>query len=345
MSLGILYYPNIGLPNDIWLRKTLLYTDEISSIVPYDLTGQFDNNSELLMGEGIFKPLSPEEFLDNELYAKVFENEFSNTISTINKTSKYKLSNKNNSRKRSFIYRTKFSYQIFNMLQRNGLISKSESDWHQIDEEFAKIYLAKLAKHMANYHGYVPATNTNKNERLAFLEYDKLFFTPVGVLIHSECLPTPSAGTTIQEILQFKKKRAEDLLRFRTIIREHEQKLNKAISIDEVNLIVESYKEEIERGIKEISRLMSDQKINFRLESMKSLIDIKIPELFYVGAGISAISAPQHLKWIGLGIGISAMVGVGYIKNQINIRNQINAHGISYVYHATSRFSNNMARG
>ena len=81
MSLGILYYPNIGLPNDIWLRKTLLYTDEISSIVPYDLTEQFDNNSELLMGEGIFKPLSPEEFLDNEQYAQAFENEFSNIIS------------------------------------------------------------------------------------------------------------------------------------------------------------------------------------------------------------------------------------------------------------------------
>jgi hypothetical protein len=67
MKRSILYYPTINIPTNSWLRNSLLYWDEISSIVPQD----YDDNNliklssdiEYLIKKGLFRPIRPDQLL------------------------------------------------------------------------------------------------------------------------------------------------------------------------------------------------------------------------------------------------------------------------------------------
>jgi hypothetical protein len=66
----ILYYPSIRVPMTPWLRQVLLYWDEVSSIVPYEV----ENNAffpisydiQYLRDEGEFRPIHPEMLIRSQ---------------------------------------------------------------------------------------------------------------------------------------------------------------------------------------------------------------------------------------------------------------------------------------
>lgn len=55
MSQTILYYPNINIPDDAWLRNAILYGDEVSSIVPYENYPDFSPELSYLQELGIYE--------------------------------------------------------------------------------------------------------------------------------------------------------------------------------------------------------------------------------------------------------------------------------------------------
>lgn len=76
MHAKYLYYPTMSLPNTQWLKRVLLYSDEIASIVPYELQRNVNYDFELLKDYEEFKMLSPESHLWDEEFEKEVADHF-----------------------------------------------------------------------------------------------------------------------------------------------------------------------------------------------------------------------------------------------------------------------------
>src|SRR5215217_4577200 len=80
LTRTILYFPTIAVPNGTWLRRALLYWDEVASIVPlshHPFVGRaamepsgalipFTPEVRYLWSEGAFKPIPPEQLFGRE---------------------------------------------------------------------------------------------------------------------------------------------------------------------------------------------------------------------------------------------------------------------------------------
>jgi len=60
MERILLYYPSINIPNGAWLRNSLLYTDQLSTIVPFsDIDDKrLNDDMRILFDEGQYHPIS-----------------------------------------------------------------------------------------------------------------------------------------------------------------------------------------------------------------------------------------------------------------------------------------------
>jgi hypothetical protein len=63
----ILYYPTINIPSNSWLRHSLLYWDEISSIIPQSGNNKYlhhlSSDIHYLIDEGQFRAMRPEDLI------------------------------------------------------------------------------------------------------------------------------------------------------------------------------------------------------------------------------------------------------------------------------------------
>jgi hypothetical protein len=60
MERILLYYPSINIPDGNWLRNSLLYTDKVSSIIPFiDMNDErLNDDMKILFDEGQYQPIS-----------------------------------------------------------------------------------------------------------------------------------------------------------------------------------------------------------------------------------------------------------------------------------------------
>ncbi len=57
MKTKALYYPSIDIDNDRWLKSTLLYWDEINTIVPYSFKKFYYNETAMKLADlGVLRP-------------------------------------------------------------------------------------------------------------------------------------------------------------------------------------------------------------------------------------------------------------------------------------------------
>lgn len=89
MNRTILYYPTIDIPTNSWLRHSLLYWDEVSSIVPKSwderMLLELSPDIHYLIDEGQFRPIKPEDLImgrDNWDAFEQFQNEFKEIVSS-----------------------------------------------------------------------------------------------------------------------------------------------------------------------------------------------------------------------------------------------------------------------
>lgn len=81
MERILLYYPSINIPDGDWLRSSLLYTDKVASIYPFNSINdkRLNFDTRTLYDKGLYKPF----FVLEELYSskpnpelEKFENNF-----------------------------------------------------------------------------------------------------------------------------------------------------------------------------------------------------------------------------------------------------------------------------
>jgi hypothetical protein len=334
MSFRYLYYPSIELPNDSWLRKILLYSDNIASIVPKDLGYQINNTIEDLKNSNEYHMLSPEDFFNDSRKLNEFETEVESYLSS--KSFQSLLKNDKN-KAPAEIYGTKFTHVIEDFLIRNRLTMDTNSNWHTVPKLVSDTYLGILARYIGEKHFYIPTTNDVKNVELVLNSTSSTEKKQIGELMLINCLPTPSHDESIKKILNFKKERQNELLHFRKIIREYSEKVSSAENQNELLEVIQIFNEDLQIGVNEISSLLNEKNIRFGLESFNTLLDVKQPALLsIVGGYLSHVFGPSPLVGVLTGATAGSLINVGtqYISSRLDVKQTIRESPYSYVFHS-----------
>jgi hypothetical protein len=164
----VLYYPTIAIPTGPWLRKALLYWDEVGSIVPeqWERDHKYPADIVYLKSEGEFWGAPPRTLysmiqspileakrksLDLEFRALVSSAEFKRLLGP----GKPQLSKHIHSRHYSRqwgIYTGKMTHELYHFLEAKGLVQvdRKRPEWYLFEENTALLYMSLLARYVAD---------------------------------------------------------------------------------------------------------------------------------------------------------------------------------------------------
>lgn len=368
MNRTILYYPTIDIPTNNWLRHSLLYWDEVSSIVPTSWGGNsFINLSteiQYLMDEGQFRPIKPEDLItksDNWEHFENFQQEFRDIVSSkqfkifidrrrgnikhrihSNKVEKnYRIhSNKIESNYR--VHSNKTSDSIYGFLKELNLADRDgENEWINFEENTALLYMSLLAKYLADIDSNQTTIGTD------YINYEKFNFKrvsendgfPVVSFNLNNILPTPKPNVSFEKIIQFKKKRSDNLNHFKKNLSEFQSKIAKSKSQAEIKDNAINFQETLLNGVNDITAVLKDQRIDFGLKTLKSMINLKSPTM--ITAIGTAVASKSNLIDIPLNLGIIGIASMGalelttsFIDNRNKQTAKLRESPFSYIYYA-----------
>ncbi|MFC8685613.1 DUF6236 family protein [Brevibacillus porteri] len=355
MRRTILYYPSIVIPDGIWLKKSLLYWDEVSSIVPRNLDYE-DRHSEYwlkyLEDEGEYRPTYPDQLMAHEIYHE-FEEEmigkyrsYQRMKKSINRGLESRSRFMNDSTQDYYkIHRDKMTYMLFRMLKEDQNKSDiSENDWLLVERNVADMYMSTLAKYLAlaDVNNTVIGTDqirsinkvypvNSKSKKPTTWNNKPVFNLSINIL------PVPHLDTSYKKIIQFKRKYRDDLLSFRRIINDYEQQISTAESQYQIKESTIMFKEKIEKGTRETMKMLKGSGINCFLSSLRSIINIKSPAMLSTIAGVTG----QKLEIFPPTLVGTFIVGAGTLDlalNYMSIKNstyeKLTDKGFLYLYHA-----------
>lgn len=357
MNRTILYYPTIELPRSSWLMHALLYWDEVSSIIP-DTRRVYNSLSgriNYLIDEGQFRPIRPEELFKkdwqivdqfiNEFKETVLSEDFQRFIIRQHRvfSPRHIHANKLGENHTAKIHNNKTTDVLFNFLEENGLASRMPGDWEWLNMErnTALLYMSLLAKHLAEVDSNQTTISTDipAYANFNFKKVKRAEGAPAITINLNGLLPTPKIGVTIEQVVEFKRKRKDNLLHFKKYISDFQTKVSKAKSDAEIKDATITFQEGIQIGVTDLSKVLSDSKIEHSLKTLKSLVTLKSPTaLAAIG---TAINDQFNILKIPSNLSIAGVLTVGAIEltaNFIEHRNKMNIKRrespFSYIYQA-----------
>ena len=337
----ILYYPTISIPTSDWLRRSLLYWDEIGSIVPTDYEEKtlipYSPDIQYLKEEGEFRPFRPEgayrvEELMKELVSIIETPKFQNLLPRREMRSLH-----------SRIHRDKASDNVVRYLERWGLAQrdKEDSEWIRFENRTALLYMAILAKYLADEDSMatVPGTDLQEYESLIFeamLPSDGFACLTTNYL---NMVPVPREDVPLSDIVEFKRKRRSELLEFRQQINEFHRSLRACQSKSDANDIAATFSEKITKELDNLKAAMDDSRLATVVGSLKTIIKLDSPAL-WATAGVMAGQATQvanvPIQWSVVGIGILGAIEIAnFLSDKRNEqRATLRDSPFAYLYHA-----------
>jgi len=342
----LLYFPYISLPNNQWVSRTLLYWEEVASIVPFDfisrphMLGQYMRE---LVHNGLVKQIIPEQYVYdfNDFEANFFnyiENDsFFNHLSALGQLGE--LGNGKILRTQK-VHMGKMRY-LGDELVRRGL-AKPCNDWFEVEEYTANSFMIYLAILIGNKTQYVPSTdryNGFNNILARTNDVDIMRNTKRRVRdelranILEKILPVPEGNIDCLELLRFKDRHSEELVRYRNYVE------NFLIDLDAINIeykdervkrFLEESKEEVE-SIKE--KLSVFGSINLDFISLCSISSAIFPV-------VDAINSGNQNSLAGA---IPGLLGAIYSTLRSSDHNEIRRQPLAYAA-ITSRDYNRFRR-
>jgi len=366
LTRTILYFPTIAVPNGTWLRRALLYWDEVASIVPREVNmyerelGEslipYTPEIQYLLAEGAFKPIPPdlivlpEALLDPairpsaapenrwELLGK-FEDEFRKAVTS--DTFKRQLPPQPYRKLDARVHRNKMSQGISGFLFNLDLAKfgeEYEEQWYLVEQKTALLYMSMLAKYLANTMGNVTVPGTDREEYLN-LSYAPLSDEPseACLSVHlANCLPVPREDVPLSDILDFRDRREDELRYFRSHIDDLEEKLSgEAENGQELERTVRRSKETLEREINALAAQLRDARLATKLGSLKTLCTAGNAAL--VGWLAEAMGygteVPIDLGLAGLGPGAFVGVSQYWVSQRNERRTLLRESPYAYLYY------------
>ncbi|HEY5125523.1 MAG TPA: DUF6236 family protein, partial [Ignavibacteria bacterium] len=162
---------------------------------------------------------------------------------------------------------------------------------------------------------------------------------PVVSFSLDRVLPTPNDNVPFEKIIDFKRKRKQNLLQFKKQLSDFQVKVSKTKSKAELKEVAITFQESLVEGVADLNAVLSDSKIESSFKLFKSLINLKSPTMFATAGALlnntfDLINLPVNLTAIGLvTIGVIELTG-----NYIELRNKQRAKErespFSYIYQA-----------
>lgn len=361
MKKTILYYPTINIPNNSWLRNSLLYWDEISSIVPKSwdekILIKLSDDVKYLLDEEEFRPIKPEDLIiktDNWILSEQFATEFLEIASS--ESFKYfieiqnhllKYTNRETEYEYLKIHNNKVSSNLIFQLEELGLVYRGEDyEWLFFEKHTAYLYMSILAKYLAEIDSehITISTDTKIYENFNFKHSIFENKLPVISCNLNNLLPTPNLTVPIKEIIKFKKKRKDNLEHFRKLITNFESKISKAKTNQEIKEASILFQDEIKTGVSDLINVLEDSRIKYTFKSLKSLISIKSgPIIVAAVTGIvekaNLLNIPLELKIAGLGVSGIVNLSTDYIDFRNEKRVKLRESPFSYLYYAKRKLN------
>jgi hypothetical protein len=354
LTRTILYFPTIAVPSGSWLRRSLLYWDEVASIVPQEVTFRGDTGEAFipytpevryLLSEGVFKPVPPEHLLidregneSNWPAAHEFRQEFESAVTSSG--FQQRLPPQGRRELRTRVHRGKLEHYAVEFLLNKRLVKYEHehepfsSEWFLFEENTALLYMSLLAKYLADIREDITVPGTDRNEYLDLSYALRAPDEPSKMCLSvemSNCLPVPRDDVPLEKILDFKDRRRAELLRFRQVIDDGQEELSNAESKQDVKEAISKFHERTERELTDLTTQMRDARLATTAGSLKSLVDAKLPAIMVAGLAAAGF-AVIPLDLVVTGGLVSGGVAVGsYLISQRN-EQRSNLRGSSYAY-------------
>jgi Family of unknown function (DUF6236) len=348
----VLYYPTISIPDNWWLRQALLYFDGVASIVPQIMN--WDGESfgtmipltpeiEFLKGEGIFRAISPEQLTLGRGW-----DEAGRLMEDLRAAVTTERHRGQRSDEYVHVHRGKTNAAILDILGSEELIKPAEStpykgeafEWMLVEKSTALLYLSLLAKYLCEIdeEDTVPGTDRQEYRDLVY-GIDQVREGETGVQLHlQKILPVPKPGTDIRKIVEFKRKRDDELLQFRSCIDELEDRLARCQDKEEVRHNLIRFEERQRMEVSNLSTALGDARIETVLGSVKALVKSNSPafwsSLLAVGgivAGTPVVSIPAIV--VG-GVMAVCEVSTYLMDRRLKARSRTKQSAIAYLHYA-----------
>lgn len=334
MFARALYYPYIHIPDNLWLRRAILYWDKINPIVPWEIEKEIHEKhiSRELKSYGLLDFIHPEDTLssaDGEQLSSFFLNKVDSE-----EFRKFVPEKRNYNRK---IHKDKFTYALLSELKGRDLYKFGDGPWLLLENHTGILYMGFLASYLANRLNLEPITD-DKLYQNGFLwpqlvpsNRPELFVS----FVLEELLPAPREEVPVKRIIEFKEKHERELLTFRKAIRDTARSLESVTNELEYRRKLESVKDELREQCLILDRKLKDNRLETILCTCEALLKPSLPNLGAIGIG--TISLP-----IGLGIlGASAVIKIlrEVHNGQIRRRSILESSHYSYVYNVKKKLA------
>jgi hypothetical protein len=334
MERVLLYYPTIEFPEETWIRQAILYSDKVSSILPFGKESELPNSLKELLDRGEYKPIFVEEHI-NEYYEdfRRFSSDFLRDID--NDPRIFTASSlKPRTKKVDSLFRNKMTGELIYELERRHLITLSNDRKIFLPENIALYYMAGLAKFVASNPTMDLITPSTDYKRFSTLTFENGIGNDKALnLILMNCLPVPDENVDLSKIIEFKKTHKSDLTRFRHTYTSTQEVLRNCRDPKDATEAMIIYKEKIGLELDTLNKLYKKNKINTIFTTLDSLFGLENPKLFETLMSVGLISATIDPK-IGMGLGL-IMLSSKIINNHLSRQKPIG--DFNYLFEAKAK--------
>jgi hypothetical protein len=341
MFTRALYYPSIHLPDNQWLRRAILYWDEVNAIVPEAVASDIprDHVSRTLKAAGVCRWISPEEALEktsvqdtiDEFVAAVSREEYLRSSGSrdqyIDRTRIHVGKIPVKPRKNTSVHPDKVSLSFEERMTELGLIvGRDNEGWLLMKRSVGDLYLAFLAGAIARLYGLEPITDRWHNDNVLVcsqLETNPAEHQVMTKFILEDLLPAPSEDASVKKILEFRVKHEEELLRFRRAIREFIESLE-GLSNQELLERLDAKKDDVREQSLMLARKLKEN----RLGTTLSVLEVSVPNK---AEGLTALISLPMGAVIG-GINAAMRVGRQVFEGRVRRNSLLAENPYTYVY-------------
>lgn len=308
MFTEALYYPRVLIPDNLWLRRVILYWDKIKPIVPEEVEQEIPQThiSKELKNYGMLEFIHPEHVLTDYYMGSELSQFFLNIVTSEKFRSKIGPPQKRNYEVR--IHRHKFTDGLLEELKGSELFKEINYNWLLFETNSGIIYLGFLASSLANCLNLEPITD-NKIYQDGFL-WSQLIPSAhpelsISSLVLEKLLPAPREEVSVKQIIKFKEKHEKELLAFRRLIRDTLKSLE---SVDESQFkrILNSVKDDIKEQSLILDRKLKENKIKTIFNVLEVPFKLSKRDVVVMGGAIGAtiISIPVSVALFGVNAAI-----------------------------------------
>ena len=193
-------------------------------------------------------------------------------------------------------------------------------------ENVAIYYMAVLAKFVASVIEddlIIPSTDYR---RFSDISFENGIQSENAVnLVFQNCLPIPDNSVELSDIIDFKNKHRQELIKFRKFYTQTQNQIKECRDSIDLKESLLTFKEKIELELSELEKLYSKNKIKTIFSNLDSLFGIEKPKLFTSLLEAGIISTAIDPK-IGIGIGSVLVIGkiIDNIVSKPNKSNEFN---------------------